>query len=1025
MIGFATRRPAVVWAVSVALLVAGGIAFSRLPLATRTTVELPRLQVFAMWPGAAPEVIEAYVTSPLEAAVQGVRGVRRVDSWSRDDFASLSVELEPRADVQLARLGILERIELLRPELPPGVAPPSVSNYVPEGLEEAPLLQLSVSGPYTAGTLQRLLEERVSPRLSAVPGVAGVQVRGGAELGVSVSYDPGLLRRVGISPFALSEAIAGARMVQSLGVLHRDGFTRSVTLRDQPDAIGDLEALPVRGPAGRVFRLGELATVRAEEDTRGRFFRLDGVPAIAVEVTRHPGADAIRTAAAVRAAVDELAPGLPPAVRVRIANDQSTALAEELADLVRRGGIAFGAVLLVLAVMLRNARAVAVVMGSTAVAIAGTALTLYVLDIPANLLTLAGLGMGVGILVQNALVVVERIGAAPDGPSQRAAVARRIMPAILGSTLTTAVVLFPFLYLQGNARAAFVPFAAAFTCALAWSVVAALFIVPAVARGRRPEDAARRRRATWPRLRRGYERVLAGALRWRWLTLTLAGASLAVLVWGFVAKVPRTAWGSGFGERRTTLSVSLSFPRGSDPESVDRAIREFEAVVLRRPEVEQVRAQSTSPTGAQMSVLFTRAGGVTAVPLEMQEQLTQRAVLIGGASVYVQGDGPGFSSGGGSSSFASFRINVLGYSYEGVSRLAADLRERLERIPRVREVRVTAGGWFGGERGYQVTLEPDRAALARFGISAQQLAGAIAREVRGPVGRQLVEIGGDELPVTVKAAGARDRSLDELRDVLLPTVTGAPARIADVALVDSREALSAVVREDQQYVRLVSYDFRGPARLARRTHEAFMKSLTAPPGYAVVDLSAAGGARPDDSERGLWLVFGLGVALVVLSVALVFDSVWGAAMVFLSLPLALAGVAAAFWAVGAAFTREAAVGVILVVGLAVNQAILLVDAALERRRRRRDAGLPAALDAGLVLRAVHDRAGMIVLVTLAALASLIPLSVGADATRLFGAIALATAGGTLAGTIGALFIMPALLVGRRVVRRRVGTAGRG
>jgi len=239
-------------------------------------------------------------------------------------------------------------------------------------------------------------------------------------------------------------------------------------------------------------------------------------------------------------------------------------------------------------------------------------------------------------------------------------------------------------------------------------------------------------------------------------------------------------------------------------------------------------------------------------------------------------------------------------------------------------------------------------------------------------------------------------------------------RIADVAFVDAREALSSIRREDQQYVRLVSYDFRGPAKLARRTHTAFMKSLSAPAGYSIVDLTDGSPFERDNSEQGLWLVFAVGILLVVLTVALVFDSVWGAAMVFLSLPLALSGVSAAFWLFKVAFTREAAVGVILVVGLAVHQSILLIDAALVRRRARRDAGGDARLDAGMVLRAAVDRGGMIMLITLASLASLIPLSVGTEADSMFGAIALATAGGTVAGTVGAMFVMPLLLVGRRL-----------
>jgi HAE1 family hydrophobic/amphiphilic exporter-1 len=1010
MIGFATRRPAVVWAACVALLIAGAIAFTRLPLATRTTVELPRLQIMAALPGAAPEVVEMYLTSPVEAAVQGVRGVKRVGSISSDGGSSLTVELEPGADVQMTRLAILERIELLRGELPRGTNGPFVANYVPEGLEEAPLLSITVNGPYTPGTLQRLLEERISPRLGAVAGVAGVGVRGGTDLGVAVAYDDAMLRRLGISPALLVNAIGGARLVQSLGLYEKDGLVRSIVLRDGPTAIEDLLALPVQGPGGRVFMLGEFATARAEEDARGRFFRIDGAPAVAAEVTRQPGADAIATAAALRATLQEIKGTLPPAVQLRVVNDESEDLARELNDLGQRGGIAFVAVLAVLVVMLRRWRAVALVMGSTTVAVAATALTLYLLKIPANLLTLAGLGMGIGILVQNGLVVAQRLGTQPDTREGRALAARHIAPAVFGSTLTTAVVLLPFLYLQGNARAAFVPFAAAFLFALAWSVLTALLVVPALGAG------GPVRHGRWPRWRRLYARVLGLLLRWRGATLLATALVMAVLAWGFVKKVPRSSFG-GFGERRTTLSVGLSFPRGSDPETLDRSMQEFEEIVVGRPEVETVRSEGYGSTRAGMQVLFTRAGGLTAVPLELQELLTQRAVLIGGASVNVQGDGPGFSSGGGSSSFSSFRIRVLGYSYDGVGRIAEDLKERLERIPRVRDTRITSGGYYGGERGYQVTLDPDRPAMARYGVTAAALAGAIAREVRGPVGGQLLEIDGDELPVTVKAAGARDRTLDELSTAIVPTISGAPVRVGDLSRVDAREALSTVNREDQQYIRQLSYDFRGPAKLARRTHDAFMATLSAPAGYSIVDV-ATGGFENDGSERGLWGVFAIGVILVILAVALVFDSAWGASMVFLSLPLSLAGVAAAFWGVGAAFTREAAVGVILVVGLAVNHAILLVDAALARRRARREQGVDARLDAGTVLRAALDRAGMIVFITLASLASLAPLSMGTDATSLFGGIALATAGGTVFGALGALFVVPVMLVGRRVVRRR-------
>jgi multidrug efflux pump subunit AcrB len=1000
MIRWAVSRPAVVWAITFTVLLGGAVSFTKLALATSTSVELPRLRITSGWPGASSELVEMYISSPIEAAAQSVRGVRKTSSESRDGVANLTIELDPKADVQLTRLAILERLELLRPDFPIGVTPPVVGNFVPEALEEPPLLRVLLSGPYTPGALQRIADEQITPRVSAVPGVAGVGIGGGTDFGATVSYDASLLRQLGVSPLALSQAIADSRVVQALGAERIGASKREVVLRDQPNALADLENLPIRGRGSQVFRLGQLAQVRSDEDSRGQFFRVNGNTALSFTVTREASSDAIKTAAAVRSALKELVVSLPPGLKYRITADDSIELSRQLTDLVKRGAIAFLAVMLLLAITLRNARAVALVMGSAAIAIAGTALGLYLMEIPANMLTLAGLGMGIGVLVQNGLVIVERLRSAPDTTEGRAEVAQRMMPAVIGATLTTAVVLFPFLYLQGNARAAFFPFAAAFTLALFCSVLSALLMVPALAAGHGLRD------THWPRAQRGYRWVLKKTLRWRWVTIVLTVASVGGLTYAFVKKVPRFSFG-GFGSQRTSIQVSINFPRGSDPESVDEAMRAMESVVVGRRGVEEVISQSRGGFGAGMLVTFTRAEDMGAVPLQLQEELTARAVYIGGASIGVYGQGNAFNSGGSIGTMSTFRIRVLGYSYAAVAQLAEDIRGRLEQVTRVRNPVVTSGSFFGGDRAYAVTLEPDRDALARYGVTAAQFSAAVQREVRGAVGGQRLEIGGEEIPVSVKARGARERSLDELREALIPTALNSTVRVGDLSTVAEREELSAITREDQQYLRVVAYEFRGPTRLANRTHDAFMASISVPPGFSVQDASQYF-REQDTSQQGLWLVFAIGVALVILSVAMVFDSAWGAAMVFLSLPIALAGVMAAFWWAGASFTREAAVGVILVVGLAVNQSILLVDAALEKRR----ASASGRLVAGRVLRAALDRSGMIVMVTLTTLASLIPLAVGTGSDTLFGAIALATAGGTLAGTVGAMLVLPALLAGR-------------
>jgi multidrug efflux pump subunit AcrB len=269
-------------AAAVTLLLAGLVAFPA-SHSTRTTIELPRSRSPPR--GRASASSRMYVSSPVEAAISRCVGYAR---HARSSGGWVAHHRRARADVQIARLSILERIELLRKDFPPGVTSPRVSNYVPEELSEEDLLTLTISGPYTAGTLQKIADEQVEPRLSAVPGVGNISVQGGTEPGVSVTYDPALLRQLGISPQALGDALTGARVVQALGKEQRGNTERPVVLRDQPQAVEDWPTSRSSGAAAKPFALGSLASVRPEEDARGFFFRINGQPAIAIGVSRWP-----------------------------------------------------------------------------------------------------------------------------------------------------------------------------------------------------------------------------------------------------------------------------------------------------------------------------------------------------------------------------------------------------------------------------------------------------------------------------------------------------------------------------------------------------------------------------------------------------------------------------------------------------------------------------------------------------------------------------------------------------------------
>jgi len=1004
MIRWAVLRPAVVWAITVAVLLVGAVSITRLTLATKTTVELPRLMVTTSWPGASPDLIEADVTAPLEALARGVRGVRRTSSRSRDGTSTLTLELEATADVQMVRLAVLERIDIWRREMPDGVIGPVVSNFVPAELEEAPLIRVELTGPFTKGALQQIADRLVVPTLVTLPGVAGVQVVGGTVLSVAVTYDSRRLSALGVLPSALYVAIQNAHVEAALGERHLGVFTRNVVLRGRASTIPELATLPIRSGSGRVFRLDEVASIRPDENSNGLFYRINGRSALALVVTRAAGADAMRVARTVRVALASVATRLPEGVTLHVQSDSSREIVRDLRDLFVRGCLAVLAVLCVLWSVFRSARSVGVVFLSALVSISGTALGLYLLQIPTNLLSLAGVAMGIGILVQDGVIVVDHLERSDGTPAGLARAAERAAPMVLSATLATIVVLLPFLYLQGDARVAFVPFASTFAMALGWSALTSLFVVPAIAgtHGVRPG-------VRW-RVRR-YRRVLAGALRLRWVVLATLSGGLGVLTWTFIAKVPRQEF-SGYGaDAWSTVTASIRFPQGTDPESLDRAVREFEMIALARPGVEEVVSQSISAASAVMQVRFSRSSSWSAAPGQLEDDLIRRAVLIGGASVGVFGRGPPFSTGASGSGSTVSIFRVLGYSHAGVESTAADLRARISQIRRARVIDVSSGAAFGDDHALTVTLKPSRMVMAHFGVTARDFGATIQREISGAANVQWRENGSNEVNVSIKASGASNRTLRELQEVRVPVASGAPVRVADLSEVATQPEAGTIVRENQRYMRYVAFEFRGPSELAERTSQALLRNTSVPPGYAVED-AERNGERRDHSDRGLWLVFAIGVALLTLSVAVVFDSVFAGVVALMSVPVALGGVMTSYLACNATFTREAAVGVILVVGLSVHQAILFVGAVL---RRRRESGTQPMkrFTLQIALRSAVEELRVIMTVTAVTLASVIPLAIGAPAGSLHGAIALATVGGTIAGAFGALLVLPALASSHR------------
>ncbi|HEX5726829.1 MAG TPA: efflux RND transporter permease subunit, partial [Longimicrobiaceae bacterium] len=439
----------------------------------------------------------------------------------------------------------------------------------------------------------------------------------------------------------------------------------------------------------------------------------------------------------------------------------------------------------------------------------------------------------------------------------------------------------------------------------------------------------------------------------------------------------------------------------------------FETRLRAMPEVARFTTY-VYPQAAQMRVEFPDSLQETSIPLSIKEQLEAYSHQYGGAEVRVTGYGPSFYGGG--SSPPNYSIKVLGYNYERVREIAEDLGRRLQAFSRIQDVDTnSSGAWFQRDKATEVVLRVDRAALGAHGLTAREVVSRVSAAVGRNGQRGWLRMGDEEVGFSVALDGHQRLDVQQLQQLAIPAPGGGSVRLADVARVGEREVLSRILREDQQYQRTVSYEFRGPTKLGDRVHEAVMRSTRLPAGYTLVGREEW--KWSDDERMQIYGVLAVSLVLVFMVTAALFESLRQPLCVLLTVPMALIGVFLTFFFTGASFTREAFIGVIMMGGVVTNNATLLVD---HVNQLRRGEGLPLR-DA--VHRGTLERVRPILMTSAVTILGLLPLvlfSQEADA-NIWNALGYALLGGLASSTVLVLTVTPALylLFERRAERRRL------
>ncbi|MGH7448062.1 MAG: efflux RND transporter permease subunit, partial [Longimicrobiales bacterium] len=858
------RRPIAVSMVYLVVAALGFAAFRNVPIELVPDTTLPRLQVGAQWTGSSAEVIEAFLTAPLEAAIQQVRGVERITSTSSErNGAQINVEFARETDMDFARLELSERIASLEPDLPIGSSPPRVTMYIPDEFSDQQLsvLAYTVTGPYILEYLREYIDDHIVPDLYQVDGIGAIEVSGGRARMLEIELDERRIQSLGLTLQQVGTRVAQMELIREAGaVAAADGLHYTLAIRQRAQSAAEIAALPLLTSGGRVVRVDDVARVYDTFEEARQHFRIDGNPAVGMEIYKQPRTNTVATADAARQRLDELSASLPPGMRILLERDQSLDIRRQLSDLRNRAAVAAFIVLLVLLLFLRSPRAAIIVFATVAFSILITINVIYFSGLTLNLLTLMGLAMGFGLVVDNAIVVLENIyrrrrgGETAELAAQRGA-AEVVLP-ILAATCTTVVVLVPFVYLQGDLRVFYVPLAMVVGISLVASLFVAFTFIPSlgakllgsVAPLPQTDDASAATadapvagvdgrpallpsmpRTSW--IVRFYGSLIRGTLAWPWVTVAVVILSLGGSYYLFDKYVTTGRLWNIWGSQSSYLSINIRMQRGEELERVDEFARFFEDRLKTMPEV----AKFTTRVNTQSAIIyvyFPEEYENTNIPLAIKEEMYQYSLGYGGADVRVYGYGPSFYGGGGSP--PNYSIKVLGYNYDRVREIAEGLGARLEGYTRIRDIDTNgAGNRFETEKATELVLDIDRTQLAMHELTAADVVRQVSASVRGRTTNNTIRVGGEERLFSVKMDGYRTMDAAEMNELQIPTPTGQSVRLADVARLRERQVLNSVIRENQQYQRLVNYEFRGPQKLGDLTRDQVVASTSLPPGYTI------------------------------------------------------------------------------------------------------------------------------------------------------------------------------------------------
>jgi HAE1 family hydrophobic/amphiphilic exporter-1 len=1062
IVGFSLTRRVTISMAAVAVMLFGIVAFTRLPINLLPDLSYPSLTIETRLPGAAPSEVEALVTRPIEETVGVIAGVQRLTSVSRPGLSQVTLEFGWDRKMDFASIDVREKLDVVI--LPREADKPVLLRFDPAN---DPVLRLFLTGSEDLYALRYIAEEVLKKDLESTEGIAAIKVNGGYEEQIEVRVDEGKLSLLGLGIDEVNRRLLRENVNQAGGSLYEEEARYLVRARNEFETLDDIMQTVVLSQDGRNVTLGDIATVERGHKQREVITRFGGDEAVELAVYKEGDANTISVARALRARLAVVGDELPEGIEVATGTDQSRFIEASIREVLNNALIGGLFAIMILLLFLKDLRSTLIIGISIPISVVATFFLMYQTGMTLNIMSLGGLALGVGMLVDNAIVVLEAIFKRREAgvPAEEAASlgASEVGRAVIASTLTTVAVFLPVVFLEGVAAQLFLDMAMTVSFSLVASLAVSLTLIPmmaaiffgengAAAHEPSVTPAGRFRRAlrllfvsfpgrllrglrflarwtvklismplrpvSWGfdrglgSLMKGYPAVLAAVLRLRVVTLAVGLALFA----GSILLLPRLGLDLIPQFAQGEFSFTLELPEGTPLEITDRFVGEAQSVLENDP-----RLESYSSVAGGVGLSLTRTGtegeNVARIQLRMKPGSSRqdeeaviallRSRLEGSELARFKFERP---------SYFSFRtpIEVEAYSdsLEQLHAAAAVLHAAVEKVPGLADVKSSA------ELGNpELHLTFDREQLMSLGLDVAGVAGTIRNKVQGEVATRFTRED-REIDILVRSVEVGRASVSDVEDLIVGQQAGVPIYLKSVADIHLTEGPSEIRRIGQKRAAVISgnIDGRDMGAVAADIRRE-IRSLALPAGVSA--FLSGQEEEMSRSLRSLLMAMGLAIFLVYLVMASQFESFLHPFVIIFSLPLGAIGVVGALLLTGRTVSVVAMIGMVMLAGIVVNNAIVLIDA-INRRRREGLAKGEAILQAAL------SRMRPILMTSATTILGLLPMALGfGEGAELRSPLAITVIGGLAVATLLTLLVIPVVysLVDRKRYEADAAEAG--